>query len=116
MNRLSLTLPVFVLLAACGQDSGASSTTKVTNVKVVEGTISDDMILLDTSEGDGTATDQAASGDLYETIDNRSKAEAIDAPARAAPAAKAETVSPLEAAKASPVTEVKMVEPATPPE
>lgn len=80
-----LLLPTFTVaasltLAACGQSGGSGSTTKMTNVEVVDGTISDDMILLDTSAGDGTAVDTTATGDLYETVDNRPKASSSDAP------------------------------------
>ncbi len=59
-------------VAACNKSSGEASTTKMTNVEVVDGTISDDMILLDTSQGDGTSIDANATGGLYETIDNGS--------------------------------------------
>lgn len=78
MNRIpSLTALALATLAlpACGQSNGESSTTKLTNVEVVDGSISDDMILLDTSTGDGTAVDTTATGDLYETIDNRPKSD-----------------------------------------
>lgn len=84
MNKNPLLIGLLCLaplsLAACGESGGSGSTTKMTNVEVVDGTISDDMILLDTSAGDGTAVDTSATGDLYETIDKRPKASSSEAP------------------------------------
>lgn len=74
------TILASLTLAACGQSGGSGSTTKMTNVEVVDGSVSDDMILLDTSTGDGTAVDTTATGDLYETIDKRPKPNSSDAP------------------------------------
>ena len=79
MNRIRLASPLLLAtlaLAACGEKTAETSTTKMTNVEVAKGTISDDMILLDTSEGDGTSVEQNSGGGLYETIDNRPKAAA----------------------------------------
>ena len=79
MNRIFLASPLILVtlaLAACGEKTAETSTTKMTNVDVAKGTISDDMILLDTSEGDGTSVEQNSGGGLYETIDNRPKAAA----------------------------------------
>ena len=79
MNRILLASPLLVAaltLAACGEKTAETSTTKMTNVEVAKGTISDDMILLDTSQGDGTSVEQNSGGGLYETIDNRPKAAA----------------------------------------
>ena len=80
-----MLLPTIVVtsslaLSACGQSGGSDSTTKMTNVEIVDGTISDDMILLDTSAGDGTAVDTSATGDLYETIDKRPKPSSSETP------------------------------------
>ena len=85
MNRILLASPLILAtlaLAACGEKTAETSTTKMTNVDVVKGTISDDMILLDTSEGDGTSVEQNSGGGLYETIDNRPKAAAPKADAK----------------------------------
>ena len=95
---ISFASVVILALSACGESGGSTSTTKMTNVEVVDGTISDDMILLDTSANEGTAVDTSGSGDLYETIDKRPKASA-DAPSEgesktAAPEAKDESVAP----------------------
>ena len=79
MNRIFLASPLILVtlaLAACGEKTAETSTTKMTNVDVAKGTISDDMILLDTSQGDGTSVEQNSGGGLYETIDNRPKAAA----------------------------------------
>lgn len=77
-KSLSISFASLAILAlsACGESGGSTSTTKMTNVEVVDGTISDDMILLDTSASDGTAIDTSGSGDLYETIDKRPKTSA----------------------------------------
>ena len=117
MKRILIIAPLALItlgLAACGESNGESSATKMTNVEVVDGTISDDMILLDTSQGDGTAVDNSATGGLYETIDNSPKGDAsvavtgkagseaskILAPTQpATPSAKAE---PAPAAKSEP--------------
>ena len=99
-KSLSISFASLAILAlsACGESGGSTSTTKMTNVDVVDGTISDDMILLDTSASDGTAIDTSGSGDLYETIDKRPKTSADAASAgenkAAAPEAKDESVAP----------------------
>ena len=79
MNRILFASPLILAtlaLAACGEKTAETSTTKMTNVDVAKGTISDDMILLDTSQGDGTSVEQNSGSGLYETIDNRPKAAA----------------------------------------
>lgn len=107
ISALALTA---LSLTACGEKNATQSTTKMTNVEVVDGTISDDMILLDTSQGDGTSVDNSATGGLYETVDNRPKPEAPKAAAKKsdspdAPAAKAPAEP--EATPATPEAEPK---------
>lgn len=76
-NKLLLSLSVASLtLVGCGDSGGSTSTTKMTNVEVVDGTISDDMIMLDTIATEGTSVDNSGSGDLYETIDKNPKPDA----------------------------------------
>lgn len=98
--HFALLLAPSFALAGCGQSGGSSSTTKMTNVEVVDGTISDDMILLDTSTGDGTAVDTTATGDLYETIDKRPK-PAESAATKSDDAAETKTDAPVEKAEPS---------------
>lgn len=79
MNRILLASPLLVAtlaLAACGEKTAETSTTKMTNVEVTKGSISDDMILLDTSQGDGTSVEQNSGAGLYETVDTRPKSAA----------------------------------------
>lgn len=114
-NKLLLSLSVASLtLAGCGNSGGSTSTTKMTNVEVVDGTISDDMIMLDTIAAEGTSVDNSGSGDLYETIDKNPKpaadnknddSSAKDADEKTAPKSEAK-------AEAQPKAEAKMSAPA----
>lgn len=114
MNRILLASPALIAalaLSACGEKTAETSTTKMTNVEVVDGSISDDMILLDTSQGDGTSVEQNTGAGLYETVDNRPKPPAAKAadkddadsattetptiqPTTSAPAAATDTAAP----------------------
>ena len=56
---LTLIAPLALMLGGCDWIAGAgsSSDTKMTNVEILPGTASDEMITLDQASGDGTAID-----------------------------------------------------------
>lgn len=58
-TALTLVVPAALMLAGCDWISGAgsSSDTAMTNVEILPGTASDEMITLDQASGDGTAID-----------------------------------------------------------
>lgn len=55
--RTALFLALALPLAGCNSSDGASTSVKLDSVEVEPGTISDDMIILDNSDVDGTAID-----------------------------------------------------------
>lgn len=114
-NKLLLSLSVASLtLAGCGDSGGSTSTTKMTNVEVVDGTISDDMIMLDTIAAEGTSVDNSGSGGLYETIDKNPKPDAENKSDDSSTKGADEKAAPKTEAKAEaqPKTETKTSAPA----
>ncbi|WP_422061283.1 hypothetical protein [Sphingopyxis sp.] len=57
-----IALPL-VMLAACNSEPAGKSTAKLDAIEVQPGTISDSMIILDDSAGDGTAIDNSVPDD-----------------------------------------------------
>ncbi|MBN8844983.1 MAG: hypothetical protein J0H88_17225 [Sphingomonadales bacterium] len=61
-RTIFIALPL-VLLAGCNGEPSGKSTAKLDAVEVQPGTISDSMIILDNSSGDGTAIDNSIPDD-----------------------------------------------------
>ena len=61
-RTIFIALPLF-LLAACNSEPAGKSTAKLDAVEVQPGSISDSMIILDDSAGDGTAVDNSIPDD-----------------------------------------------------
>lgn len=61
-RTIFIALPLF-LLAACNSEPAGKSTAKLDAIEVQPGSISDSMIILDNSAGDGTAVDNSVPDD-----------------------------------------------------
>lgn len=100
VTALAFLAPAALMLGGCDwlSSAGSSSDTAMTNVEILPGTASDEMITLDQASGDGTAIDTSvevrpgepdrpATADADAPADGESAdAPASDAPDDAAPA------------------------------
>lgn len=103
-SALALLLPATLMLGGCDWlfGAGSSADTQMTNVEILPGTASDEMITLDQASGDGTAIDtsvEVRSGepDRPAPPDDATESDGADAPAgddAAAPADDAEATRP----------------------
>jgi ribosomal protein L12E/L44/L45/RPP1/RPP2 len=91
MKRTSLiALVPLLVLAACDSSDATKTTVKMDAVEVQPGTISDDMIILDNSDVDGTAVDNSVPVDPAAKAAAEAKAKASGEKTEGDTAAKAE--------------------------
>lgn len=96
-TALACLVPATLLLGGCDWFSGIanSNDTQMTNVEILPGTASDEMITLDQASGDGTAIDTSVEirpgePDRPERPEDATEGDNADAPASDEPAAAAE--------------------------
>ncbi|KTE21882.1 hypothetical protein ATE67_04335 [Sphingopyxis sp. H050] len=99
MTRTFLIALPLLVLTACGNEPSGKSTTKLDSVEVQPGTISDSMIILDDSAGDGTAVDNSVpdDGTKKEATKSEENADAADEGAAADDMKAVESAPPLTA-------------------
>lgn len=115
-SALALLLPATLMLGGCDWlfGAGSSADTQMTNVEILPGTASDEMITLDQASGDGTAIDTSVEVRPGEadrparpedaTEDNGDQPASDDAPA---PADDAEATRPGDAVIRPPAESTK---------
>lgn len=96
-TALALFVPAALMLGGCDWFSGVgnSNDTQMTNVEILPGTASDEMITLDQASGDGTAIDTSVEvrpgePDRPARPDDATEGDGADAPASDEPAATAD--------------------------
>ena len=92
-TAFALLAPAALMLGGCDRFSGGSSAdTQMTNVEILPGTASDEMITLDQASGDGTAIDTSVEvrpgePDRPARPEDATEGDSTDAPASDEPAA-----------------------------
>ena len=108
-TALSLFVPAALMIGGCDwvSSAGNSSSTTMTNVEILPGTASDEMITLDQASGDGTAIDTSTAISPGEPSrgGEDDETDAKDAAATAPSDAAAPSDSPAPADDATPARE-----------
>lgn len=116
-TALALLVPTALLLGGCDWFSGVGSSndTRMTNVEILPGTASDEMITLDQASGDGTAIDTSVEvrpgePDRPAPPEDATESDSADAPTgddAASPADDAEATRPGDAVIRPPAESTK---------